>query len=113
MIEKGTAVGCPFEIVKKACHCEADSPCQGEMSRRDKRDREAQRADVAIRNPVQQPPLSKGGGTAQAVTEGFRPPESCPKNGIPQSASLTAPFNKGAKGRGLRIATSGRCPSSQ
>ena len=34
-------------------------------------------------------------------------PESCPKNGIPQSASLTAPFNKGAKGRGLRIATSG------
>ena len=22
MIEKGTAVGCPFEIVKKACHCE-------------------------------------------------------------------------------------------
>ena len=47
MIEKGTAVGCPFEIVKKACHCEADSPCQGEMSRRDKRDREAQRADAA------------------------------------------------------------------
>ena len=44
---------------------------------------------------------------AQPVTEGFRPPESCPKNGIPQSASLTAPFNKGAKGRGLRIATSG------
>ena len=39
------------------------------------------------------------------VTEGFRPPESYPKNGIPQSASLTAPFNKGAKGRGLRIAT--------
>ena len=36
-----------------------------EMSRRDKRDREAQRADVAIRNPVQQPPLSKGGGTAK------------------------------------------------
>ena len=26
----------------------------------------------------------------EAVTEGFRPPESCPKNGIPQSASLTA-----------------------
>ena len=22
MIEKGTAVGCPFEIIKKACHCE-------------------------------------------------------------------------------------------
>ena len=39
MIEKGTAVGCPFEIIKKACHCEADSPYQGEMSRRDKRDR--------------------------------------------------------------------------
>jgi len=57
MIEKGTAVGCPFEIVKKACHCEADSPCQGEMSRRDKRDREAQRADVAIRNPCPLAPL--------------------------------------------------------
>ena len=40
-------------------------------------------------------------------------PESCPKTGIPQSASLTAPFHKGAKGRGVRIATSGRCPSSQ
>ena len=26
----------------------------------------------------------------------LRPPESCPKNGIPQSASLTAPFHKGA-----------------
>ena len=36
------------QAVKKACHCE-----------------EAQRADVAIRNPVQQPPLSKGGGTAK------------------------------------------------
>lgn len=33
MIEKGTAVGCPFEIVKKACHCE-----------------ETQRVDVAIRS---------------------------------------------------------------
>ena len=62
MIEKGTAVGCPFEIVKKACHCEADSPCQGEMSRRDKRDREAQRADVAIRNPRPLAPLLKGAG---------------------------------------------------
>ena len=41
----------------------------------------------------------------EAVTEGFRPPESYPKNGIPQSASLTAPFHKGAKGRGLRIPT--------
>ena len=48
---------------------------------------------------------------AQPVTEGFRPPESYPKNGIPQSASLTAPFNKGAKGRGLRIATSARWAS--
>ena len=43
MIEKGTAVGCPFEIVKKACHCE-----------------EAQRADVAIRNPRPLAPLLKG-----------------------------------------------------
>ena len=60
MIEKGTAYGCPFEIVKKACHCEADSPCQGEMSRRDKRDREAKRADVAIRNPRPLAPLLKG-----------------------------------------------------
>ena len=89
----------------------ADSPYQGEMSRRDKRDRarwhgrstrkghaasvrqqscQRLRSDVGIRIPVQQPPLSKGGGTASAVTEGFRPPESYPKNGIPQSASLTA-----------------------
>ena len=57
--------------------------------------------------------LVKGRWHGEAVTEGFRPPESYPKNGIPQSASLTAPFNKGAKGRELRIATSGRCPSSQ
>ena len=71
----------------------ADSPYQGEMSRRDKRDR------------------ARWHGTA--VTEGFRPQESCPKNGIPQSASLTAPFNKEAKGRGLRIATSARWASSQ
>ena len=28
-----------YETVKKACHCEADSPYQGEMSRRDKEDR--------------------------------------------------------------------------
>ena len=35
-------------------------PCQGEMSRRDKRDREAQRADVAIRNPRPLAPLLKG-----------------------------------------------------
>ena len=35
-------------------------------------------------------------------------PESYPKSGIPQSASLTAPFNKGAKGREIRIATSAR-----
>ena len=47
--------------VKKACHCEADSPCQGEMSRRDKRDREAQRADVAIRNPPSLGPLVNEG----------------------------------------------------
>ena len=40
-------------------------------------------------------------------------PESYPKSGIPQSASLTAPFNKGAKGRGLRIATSARWVSLQ
>ena len=46
---------------QKACHCEADSPCQGEMSRRDKRDREAQRADVAIRNPPSLGPLVKEG----------------------------------------------------
>ena len=48
------------ETVEKACHCEADSPCQGEMSRRDKRDREAQRADVAIRTPRPLAPLLKG-----------------------------------------------------
>ena len=48
------------ETVKKACHCEADSPYQGEMSRRDKRDREAQRADAAIRNPRPLAPLLKG-----------------------------------------------------
>ena len=40
MIEKGTAVGCPFEIVKKACHCE-----------------EGHRPDVAIRNPHPLAPL--------------------------------------------------------
>ena len=34
--------------------------------------------------------LVKGRWHGEAVTEGFRPPESCPKNGIPQSASLTA-----------------------
>ena len=50
--------------------------------------------------------LVKGRWHGEAVTEGFRPPESYPKNGIPQSASLTAPFHKGAKGRGLRIPTS-------
>ena len=55
--------------------------------------------------------LVKGRWHGEAVTEGFRPPESYPKNGIPQSASLTAPFNKGAKGRGLRIATSARWAS--
>ena len=55
--------------------------------------------------------LVKGRWHGEAVTEGFRLPESCPKNGIPQSASLTAPFNKGAKGRGLRIATSARWAS--
>ena len=64
-------------------------------------------------NPRPAASLVKGRWHGEAVTEGFRPPESYPKNGIPQSASLTAPFNKGAKGRGLRIATSGRCPSSQ
>ena len=50
--------------------------------------------------------LVKGRWHGEAVTEGFRPPESYPKNGIPQSASLTAPFNKGAKGREIRIPTS-------
>ena len=34
--------------------------------------------------------LVKGRWHGEAVTEGFRPPESCPKNGIPPSASLTA-----------------------
>ena len=34
--------------------------------------------------------LVKGRGHGEAVTEGFRPQENCPKNGIPQSASLTA-----------------------
>ena len=55
--------------------------------------------------------LVKGRWHGEAVTEGFRPPENCPKTGIPQSASLTAPFNKGAKGRGLRIAASARWAS--
>ena len=58
-------------------------------------------------NPRPAASLVKGRWHGEAVTEGFRLPESYPKNGIPQSASLTAPFNKGAKGRGLRIATSG------
>ena len=34
--------------------------------------------------------LVKGRWHGEAVTEGFRPPESYPKTGIPQSASLTA-----------------------
>ena len=34
--------------------------------------------------------LVKGRWHGAAVTEGFRPPENYPKNGIPQSASLTA-----------------------
>ncbi len=64
-------------------------------------------------NPRPAVSLVKGRWHGEAVTEGFRPPESYPKNGIPQPASLTAPFNKGAKGRGLRIATSARWASSQ
>ena len=59
--------------------------------------------------------LVKGRWHGEAVTEGFRPQESYPKNGIPQSSpvAMPAPFDKGAKGRGLRIATSGLRPSSQ
>ena len=41
-------------------------------------------------------PCQREVARAQPVTEGFRPQESCPKTGIPQSASLTAPFHKGA-----------------
>ena len=54
--------------------------------------------------------LVKGRWHGAAVTEGFRPQESCPKNGIPQSASLTAPFNKGAKGRGDGLPRRGFAP---
>ena len=42
MIEKGTAVGCPFEIVKKACHCE-----------------EEHRPDVQSVTPVPWPPCER------------------------------------------------------
>ena len=35
-------------------------------------------------------PCEREVARAQPVTEGFRPQESCPRNGIPQSASLTA-----------------------
>ena len=38
--------------------------------------------------------LVKGRWHGAAVTEGFRPPESYPKNGIPQSASLTETVKK-------------------
>ena len=42
MIEKGTAVGCPFEIVKKTCHCE-----------------EEHRPDVQSVTPVLWPPCER------------------------------------------------------
>ena len=58
-------------------------------------------------SPSSSLPCQREVARAQPVSEGFRSPESCPKNGIPQSAPLTAPFNKGAKGRELRIAASG------
>ena len=45
---------------------------------------------MAIRFPRPSASLVKGRWHGEAVTEGFRPPESYPKNGIPQSASLTA-----------------------
>ena len=41
-------------------------------------------------NPRPAASLVKGRWHGEAVTEGFRPQESCPKTGIPQSASLTA-----------------------
>ena len=53
--------------------------------------------------------LTPGAGAGADIIR----PESYPKTGIPQSASLTAPFHKGAKGRGLRFATSARWASSQ
>ena len=62
-------------------------------------------ADVPIRppgayaptvSPSNSLPCQREVARAQPVTEGFRPPESCPENGIPQSASLPAPFHKGA-----------------
>ena len=58
-------------------------------------------------------PCEREVARAQPVTEGFRPQESCPKNGIPQSSpsAMPAPFNKGAKGREIRIATSARWAS--
>ena len=45
---------------------------------------------MAIRFPRPSASLVKGRWHGEAVTEGFRPQESYPKNGIPQSASLTA-----------------------
>ena len=44
---------------------------------------------MAIRFPRPSASLVKGRWHGEAVTEGFRLPESYPKNGIPQSASLT------------------------
>ena len=74
-------------------------------------ERSTRKGYAASVSPSNSLPCQREVARAQPVTEGFRPPESCPKNGIPQSASLTAPFHKGAKGRGLRIATSARWAS--